>query len=108
MGIIVTIAREKKTVAFMIKLYCKNKHQKRGLCADCVQLANYAESRLDKCILGRNKPKCADCHIHCYAAPMRDKIRDVMRFSGPRMAIRHPLLSMWHLMTAPVRQKRIA
>lgn len=90
------ISREKKIAALMIKMYCRNRHKTASLCIDCAQLLNYAESRLSRCSLAANKPKCADCHIHCYALEMRDKIRAVMRFSGPRITFKHPILALFH------------
>ena len=36
---------------------------------------------------------------------MREKIRQVMRFSGPRMLLYHPVLAVWHLICSK-REKR--
>jgi hypothetical protein len=36
--------------------------------------------------------------VHCYKPAMREQIRVVMRYSGPRMAQRHPLLAAAHLL----------
>lgn len=35
---------------------------------------------------------------------MREKIRQVMRFSGPRMLLYHPVLANWHLVCS-IREK---
>ncbi len=92
------IAREKKTVESMIKIYCKGHHQKTGgLCTACDELLNYAISRLDKCIFGKDKPACSNCTVHCYIPVMRGKIKAVMRYSGPRMLLSHPILAIFHL-----------
>ena len=91
------IAREKKTVEAMIKIFCKGHHKpKTWLCVPCDELLNYAHSRLEKCPLSDEKPTCARCTIHCYIPVMQGKIKAVMRYSGPRMAIIHPYLALMH------------
>lgn len=92
-------AREKKTITAMIRIYCRGRHGSRGeLCAECDALRQYALGRLDRCPFGPDKPTCAKCPIHCYKAQMRQRIRDVMRFAGPRMLLRHPILAIRHQM----------
>jgi hypothetical protein len=92
------IAREKKTVEAMIKIYCKNHHKgSNGLCTACDELLNYSESRLDKCTFGERKPTCSNCTIHCYIPVMRGKIKVVMKYSGPKMIYSHPVLAIFHL-----------
>ncbi len=82
----------------MIEIYCRGTHQsKDSLCLECQQLLQYAMQRVDRCPYGDNKPTCARCPIHCYAPAMRERIRQVMRYSGPRMLLRHPVLTFWHL-----------
>jgi len=50
-----------------------------------------AIERLSKCPFGDDKGKCANCSIHCYKPDLRQKIKAVMRFSGPRMFLYHPI-----------------
>jgi len=91
------IKREEKTVAAMIRLYCKKNHTyERELCQECSQLLEYAKLRLDRCPYEQDKPTCAKCPVHCYTPQNRAKIRTVMRFSGPRMLLRHPVLAIRH------------
>ncbi len=81
----------------MIRLYCRHKHLTGDkLCMGCVELMTYAEARLAKCPFQEKKTTCAKCPVHCYKPVMRNKVRDVMRFSGPRMAYRHPVLALFH------------
>jgi hypothetical protein len=83
----------------MIEMYCQGHHHvKDDLCGDCLELASYANSRLDKCRFGEGKPICANCPVHCYKRDMREKIRTVMRYSGPKMTFRHPILGIRHLL----------
>lgn len=90
--------RETKTVQLMIERYCQDHHGfRKGLCDTCGQLADYAVQRIAKCPFGQDKPVCADCKVHCFKPDMRVKIREVMRYAGPRMSLRHPLLALVHL-----------
>jgi len=84
------IDSEKKVIQNMIRLYCRKKHKGAELCDECNTLLNYATDRLTKCPFKDEKPACADCKVHCYKTEMREKIRRVMRFSGPRMIIYYP------------------
>lgn len=89
--------REKKTIEAMVGMYCRANHHSRGeLCRECDALLQYAFARIEKCPHGDEKPTCARCTIHCYRKDMRERVRQVMRFSGPRMMFRHPLLTLMH------------
>jgi len=93
-------ARELKTMGAMLRLYCRAHHQPAGasLCRDCAALQDYAQRRLERCIFGDAKPTCANCTVHCYSAKMRESVRQVMRWAGPRMLLRHPVLAIYHLL----------
>jgi hypothetical protein len=91
-------ASELKTIEVMVSMYCHHHHQGKPLCADCSALFDYAQRRLQRCVFGDAKPTCAKCVVHCYAAGMRGKIRIVMRWAGPRMLLRHPILGISHLL----------
>ena len=91
------MGREKQTILAMIEIYCRGHHSAAdGLCAECRELSNYAQCRLEKCPFGAEKPTCAKCPIHCYRPAMRTRVTEVMRYSGPRMLLRHPLLAVLH------------
>lgn len=91
--------REFKTIATMVQLYCRFHHRtERGrLCRDCGALHDYARRRLERCVFGEDKPTCANCTVHCYKAAMRERVRAVMRWAGPRMLWRHPIMTVRHL-----------
>jgi len=93
-------ARELKTIEAMVRMYCRGHAHGEGdvLCSACAELADYAARRLERCVFGDAKPACSHCVVHCYSAGMRERIRVVMRWAGPRMLLRHPLLAMAHLM----------
>jgi hypothetical protein len=52
--------------------------------------------RIDKCPFQAEKPTCANCPIHCYKKDRREEVREVMRYAGPRMLLRHPVLAVLH------------
>lgn len=90
--------RELKTIETMVGMYCRHHHGEAPLCADCAALFEYARRRLQRCVFGDAKPTCANCVVHCYTAEMREKVRVVMRWAGPRMLLRHPILGISHLL----------
>lgn len=107
--------REKAVVSEMVVLYCRKQHgRKNGLCPECEALAAYAGQRSDKCPFMETKTFCSNCKVHCYkhANPeigieMRGKIRAVMRFSGPRMIFRHPVMAVRHVLEVKKEKKRL-
>jgi hypothetical protein len=109
------LRREWRTIAAMIAITCIKRHGGRrgALCPECRELHDYAELRLTRCPFGADKPTCAHCRVHCYRPEMRERVRDVMRFAGPRMLTRHPYLALMHLLVddrraAPERPARRA
>ena len=100
--------REKETVSQMISIYCKKKHGTRqGLCPDCAALEEYARLRSDKCPFMETKTFCSNCKIHCYKPDMREKIREVMRFSGPRMLFVHPIMAIRQVIESTKEKRRL-
>ncbi len=100
------IDREKKTVRAMVRIYCQGRHATPGgLCAECEELLEYAFARLDRCPFGESKATCADCTTHCYRQEMKDRVKTVMRYAGPRMLFRHPLLALRHWLDGRRRDK---
>ena len=92
------IAHEKKIVGLMIRLYCRRKEKNAVLCPDCEELLRYAHARLDHCPFGERKSSCKKCTVHCYTPAMRERMRLVMRFSGPRMLLYAPWAAIRHLL----------
>jgi hypothetical protein len=89
-------AREQRTLEAMMAMYCRHHHGAGALCAECAALAEYSQRRLERCVFGDEKPTCANCLVHCYKADMRERIRVMMRWAGPRMILRHPVLAFMH------------
>ena len=91
--------RDTETVIQMIEIYCRGQHKtpKGQLCPECDQLARYVRERVRKCPVMETKTFCSSCPVHCYSADMRERIRAVMRYSGPRMVFHDPVRAMQHL-----------
>lgn len=118
--------REKETVSKMIEIYCRKNHRtqrmpansgipagievkagRRRFCSECAELDEYARMRSDKCPFMETKTFCSNCRVHCYRDDMREKIRDVMRFSGPRMILYHPVMAVRHVVETKKEKKRL-
>lgn len=94
------LAWERRTIRAMIGIYCRDHHGGRGpkLCDSCGALWSYAQARVARCPYGADKPTCFNCPIHCYRKEMRERVREVMRYAGPRMLRRHPVLAIRHIL----------
>ncbi len=100
--------REKEMVSRMIALYCRRNHHTNGpLCPACAALSEYARQRSDRCPLMETKTFCSNCRVHCYKPEMREKIRTVMRFSGPRIIFYHPAAAIRHVVETKREKKRL-
>lgn len=83
----------------MTRINCRDHHDGAGrLCEDCETLLDYAHRRLGVCPFGAGKPACNHCEVHCYSRKMREQVKAVMRYAGPRMLLRHPILGLGHLL----------
>lgn len=82
----------------MIRLYCRKKEKNGILCSGCQELLQYAHARLDRCPFGEKKSSCKKCTVHCYKPAMREQMKQVMRFSGPRMLLYAPCEAIRHLL----------
>lgn len=90
------VGREKETVETMIGMYCRDVHGSAGgLCSECIELRDYAFGRIDRCPIREHRVRCTKCEVHCYSPEMRERIRAVMRYSGPRMML-HPVMALRH------------
>jgi hypothetical protein len=93
------LLRELRTIEAMTAIYCSGHHVAPAVpCAECRSLIDYAAKRLAVCPFGEEKPVCAKCQVHCYGPAMRERVRDVMRYAGPRMMFAHPWLALVHVL----------
>lgn len=103
--------KEDKICTLMIQIYCGGAHKNRpalkseeNLCPECSALADYVHQRVAGCPFMESKTFCSMCKVHCYKPEMREKIRKVMRYAGPRMLKYHPIMALRHVCLT-VRQK---
>ncbi len=98
--------KEKNLIPVMINKYCRGRHKdnrkelgikQRDFCPKCKELRDYALFRLEKCPFKVHKKFCSFCKIHCYQPNMRDEIKKVMKYSGPRLIFSHPIFSISHV-----------
>ena len=72
-----------------IQIYCDMKHKETtktnenniNLCDECHDTLQYSTFRRENCPLDP-KPMCKNCETHCYKTEYRQRIRDIMRYSG--------------------------
>ncbi|MCY6345883.1 nitrous oxide-stimulated promoter family protein [Bacteroides hominis] len=89
------IDQEKRVVELMIRLYCRKKEKNVTLCPNAkscfaMRMPGWTAA------FGR-KEACKQCSVHCYKPAMRERMKQVMRFSGPRMLIYAPWEAIRHL-----------
>lgn len=99
--------RDMRTVSQMIALYCAGNHDRaartetafcgKPVCPACAQLDAYAHLRTEKCPFMETKVSCDRCNVHCYTPQQLEQIRTVMRYSGPRLMLYHPVAAIRHL-----------
>ncbi|WP_278540481.1 nitrous oxide-stimulated promoter family protein [Collinsella intestinalis] len=129
--------REQEIVSQMIALYCKGNHsahrsvslrerggemrqmregaalRERGsgerwdLCPECAELEAYAHARSERCPFMEEKTFCSNCTVHCYRPEMRERIRTVMRYAGPRMLFHHPVMAIRHMIESQHERRRV-
>lgn len=100
--------REKRTISQMVALNCAGNHAPEArterahcgeaVCPECARLDAYAVLRTERCRKMETKTSCEECGNHCYRPEMRDRIRSVMRYAGPRMLTKHPVAAVRHLL----------
>ena len=91
------IEKEKEIVKLMIMKYCRGYKHLNPPCKDCKKLIEYVERRADLCPFMETKTYCSNCQIHCYSPDKREKIKAIMRYSGPRMLFSNPIITIDHI-----------
>jgi len=103
-----------KILARFIELFCRAKHDSKAtdaasvpeilqtgnkrrlvLCQECAGLLEHGMKKRALCPLNP-KPACKNCHIHCYTPEYRQRIREIMAYSGRKMVLRGRLDYLWH------------
>ncbi|RJO62892.1 MAG: nitrous oxide-stimulated promoter family protein [Dehalococcoidia bacterium] len=103
--------KDLRVLGNFINVYCRENHKEiakqafyiadedlqirlRGLnlCSDCSRLLEHGIAKLSLCPYDP-RPSCRKCKTHCYAPGYREKVRQVMRFSGTYL-IKHGRLDL--------------
>jgi len=73
---------EFRTIRAMITLYCHDHHgggsQLCSECRHCWIMQDFGS----KSVHSRRTETCANCAVHCYTRSMREKVKEVMRYSA--------------------------
>lgn len=109
-------AKDIKILSQFVSVFCREKHraeekrlfsikdeQVRGvldgktpvLCDDCRRLLSHGIVKLLLCPYDP-KPMCKKCPTHCYAPGYRERVREIMRFSGIHLVKRGRLDLLFH------------
>lgn len=83
------------------RIYCKGNHKDvthdgGGMCAECRNAIEATLARAQSCPLGHTG-NCQDCAIKCQRGEAQTTIRRIMRYAAPRMAFRHPVMTLGYL-----------
>ena len=106
--------KDLKILALFTSVYCQEHHTEPNaplqvteralqtlpllrypVCHDCADFLAYAFERRLRCPL-EDKPACKHCPVHCYKPGHRERVREIMRFSGKRLIRRGRLDLLWH------------
>ena len=98
--------KDRRTLEAIGRIYCSAHHDdakdEAGLCPSCRETVAATLARTEACPYD-HEGNCQDCDIHCQRGEAQARIREIMRYSAPRMAVRHPLMTAEYL-----RKKRSA
>jgi Nitrous oxide-stimulated promoter len=106
--------KDLRVLGLFTAVYCRRHHagEKSGLsargldasvlglgqyryCEECREFLAYALQRRLRCPL-EPKPTCKECPVHCYRPGHRERVRQIMRFSGAYLIKRGRLDLLWH------------
>jgi len=105
--------KDLKVLALFTSVYCAGHHkgcatsalsseettlegvQNYRYCDECREFLLYALERRVRCPLDP-KPMCKHCEVHCFRSGHREKVREVMRYSGKALILRGRLDLLWH------------
>ena len=117
------IAGDLRVLGKFVACYCKHHHReaprerfamsgidlggtnlgKRKVCAECRRLLAHAVTKRARCPLDP-KPSCRLCTEHCYAPVFRERIREVMKFSGRHLVMRGQVHLLLHFLERPPKE----
>jgi len=106
--------KDVRILARFIQVYCHDRHdpqangqvelplqlqpgwgRRHTICAECAELLEHGIRKRTLCPLDP-KPTCKKCHIHCYGKEYRQKVREIMAYSGRKLILRGRIDYLWH------------
>ncbi len=111
------LRRDLRVLAKFVEVHCRDRHERASvaparlktldldalgsgssdLCPACSKLLAHAFAKRVRCPLDP-KPACKHCSAHCYQPQYREDIRNIMRYSGRRLALAGRLDYVWRLL----------
>lgn len=96
---------DRDTLLGLFKIYCAHEHADKAegiendsLCPSCRVSLDYSLERTLTCKLKGSGQLCSSCPVHCFEPDQRENIRKIMRFSGPRLIWKSPLLAIRYVL----------
>ena len=95
------VERDRRTLAAIGSIYCKGNHpsaqrDETGMCPECRAVIEATAQRAEACPFG-HEGNCQDCSVRCQRGEAQVRIKQIMRYAAPRMAFRHPLMTLEYL-----------
>ena len=95
------LEKDRATVEAIGRIYCKRYHREAskdvsGLCESCRRAVDLTVDRAQACP-NNHEENCEDCAIKCQRGDDQKRIKEIMRYSAPRMLVRHPLMTIEYL-----------
>lgn len=93
--------KDRRTLEAIGRIYCRGNHAdvKRdagGMCPECREAIEQTLVRVSSCPHG-HEGNCQDCETHCQRGEAQARIKAIMKYAAPRMALRHPIMTIEYL-----------
>lgn len=93
--------KDRRTLEAIGSIYCRSNHgeAKRdaaGMCPECREAFEQTLDRASSCPYG-HEGNCQDCKTHCQRGEAQIRIKTIMRYAAPRMAFRHPIMTLEYM-----------
>ena len=98
-----TLVYRRKEAKQMVKMTLEVEGMSCGKCESDIN----AKLSSDNCPFLETITFCSNCKVHCYKPEMRQRIREVMRFSGPRMIFFHPVMAVQHVLATKREMRKL-
>lgn len=94
------VDKDRKTLEAIGFIYCDAHHDgpkdDASLCPSCREAVETTLERTQRCP-NNHDGNCQDCDIKCQRGAAQERIKEIMRYSAPRMLLRHPFMTFAYL-----------